>query len=49
MNAVIPVDDPSPVAFEDVYDDGDRWEKLVGCEGCPEIDRCCGNCPLCAG
>jgi len=43
---ITPVDSPSPVAFENVYEEGDRWEKVVGCEGCPNIDKCCGNCPL---
>jgi len=46
MKAVMPVDSPSPVAFEDVYEQKDRWEVLVGCEGCEAIDRCCKDCPF---
>jgi hypothetical protein len=42
-NAIIPVGGASPVAFENVYEEGDRWDKVVGCEGCH--GKCCGNCP----
>ena len=45
-NAIIPVGEASPVAFEDVYEKGDRWEKIHGCEGCERpAGSCCGNCP----
>lgn len=49
---IIPIDNPEPVAFEGVYEPKDRWEKLVGCEGCETAARCCGwregveGCPL---
>lgn len=46
MKVVMMVDSPSPIAFLDVYEDGDKWVKVVGCEGCEEIGRCCGSCPL---
>ena len=44
---LIPVDDPSPVAFVNIYDEGDIWVKTKGCEDCPiELrKRCCGDCP----
>ena len=44
--AIIPVDDPSPIAFINVFEEGDYWEKIKGCEECPEENkaRCCGNC-----
>jgi hypothetical protein len=32
---------PSPIAFQNVYVDGDRWEKVQGCEACPPDDNCC--------
>jgi len=47
MAFVLRVDDPSPVAFINVYDEGDVWVKIQGCEKCPEAERikCCGTCP----
>ena len=46
MLALIPDKDPSPIAFLDVFEDGDRWDKIQGCEVCPEETRakCCGDC-----
>jgi hypothetical protein len=35
--------DAVALAFENVYELGDRWEKRVGCEGC--VTNCCNNCP----
>jgi len=45
--AIIPVDDPSPVAFMNLYDAGDLWVKVQGCEACESerAARCCGRCP----
>lgn len=45
--AVTPVDDPSPVAYMNLYDPGDTWVKIQGCEACePErAARCCGVRP----
>lgn len=46
--AVIPYDESSPIAFINVYEAGDVWIKVKGCEDCPEERRrmCCGNCPM---
>ena len=43
---VIPIDEPSPIAYMNVYEEGDIWVKKKGCEGCKNIEKCCGNCPL---
>ncbi len=47
----IALNDPTPIAFRNVYEDGDKWIKAVGCEACPENQRaaCCGNCPRLIG
>ena len=45
-HAVIPVGAASPVAYENVYEEGDRWDKVRGCSGCERpAGSCCGNCP----
>ncbi len=47
--AIIPQnDDPSPIAFTSVYEPGDVWVKIRGCEDCPveSVAKCCGDCPL---
>lgn len=51
LSAVIPVDDPSPLAYMNVFEEGDIWVKIKGCEECPIEQRakCCGTCPLFAG
>lgn len=41
--AIIPVGEASPVGFRNVYEDGDEWRKVRGCEGCSGF--CCGTCP----
>lgn len=45
---VIPIDDPAPVAYLNVYEEGDIWVKIRGCDECPLEDRlyCCGNCSM---
>lgn len=45
--AVIPAEECSPTAFLNVYEPGDVWLKVQGCEACdPErAKKCCGNCP----
>ena len=45
---VIDIKEASPVAFINVYEDGDIWMKIVGCEACrmPSPARCCGRCPF---
>lgn len=47
MKVVIDIDTASPVAFRDLYEDGDEWIKIKGCNNCPKEQRihCCGNCP----
>ena len=42
------VSEPVPVGYLNVYEQGDVWLKIVGCEGCPPEaqKKCCGNCPL---
>ncbi len=42
----IAVDEPTPIAFLNLYEDGDRWNKIKGCEGCLSIKKCCGTCPM---
>lgn len=42
--ALVPLDEPSPVGFMNVYEEGDIWLKIRGCEECE--NNCCGNCPL---
>lgn len=41
------LDDPTPVAYMNLYEQGDVWVKIVGCKACPIENRqkCCGNCP----
>jgi hypothetical protein len=48
MNAIIPIEDCSPIAFENVFEEGDRWKKITGCEQCPteKSRHCCGNCRM---
>ena len=29
------LDDPTPVAYANVYENGDIWVKIQGCEACP--------------
>lgn len=46
--AVCLINEPSPIAFLNVYEEGDVWIKIQGCESCPVENRkkCCGNCPM---
>jgi hypothetical protein len=46
MLAVIPVDNPVVFAFRDVFEEGDEWEQIVGCEACTRRGKCCGRCKL---
>lgn len=47
MKVVIDIKGQTPVGFIDVYEEGDEWVKIKGCEECPKEQRikCCGNCP----
>ena len=44
---IIDIETASVIAVLNVWEDGDRWDKIKGCESCPIEDRvkCCGgNC-----
>jgi hypothetical protein len=47
-SAVIPLNDPSPVAYLNVFEEGDVWIKIKGCDECSEENkkRCCKMCPM---
>lgn len=42
------IDAPTPVAYMNVYEEGDVWIKVVGCDQCPMETRlrCCGGCGM---
>ena len=44
--AIITIENPTPVAFLDVFEPGDEWVKVNSCLDCSEEGRakCCGNC-----
>ena len=46
--AIVPLNEPSPVGFINLYEEGDIWQKIKGCEDCPAGQRiaCCRLCPL---
>lgn len=46
--AIIPWNEPSPVGFINVFEQGDVWIKIQGCEKCSKERRkkCCGTCPM---
>ena len=48
---VCSVKEPVPLAYGNVYEEGDLWVKIKGCEDCSWENRqkCCGNCPLLTG
>jgi len=39
---------PSPAAYMNIYEEGDIWIKIQGCEACSPENRkkCCGNCGM---
>jgi hypothetical protein len=41
---------PVPIAYLNVYEDGDVWIKTNNCDNCPpeSMKRCCGHCPMVA-
>ena len=47
MRVVCDLEKATPVAFLDLYEEGDEWVKVKSCEDCPTEQRikCCGNCP----
>ena len=44
--AVCDTEEASPVAFLNLYEPGDAWIKIQGCDVCTmeSRKRCCGNC-----
>jgi hypothetical protein len=42
--ALVSCEKPETVGFMNVYDTGDVWVKVRGCEVCSQ--HCCGKCPL---
>lgn len=42
------VNDPIPIAYLNVYEKGDIWIKIKGCDNCSykNMKKCCGNCPM---
>jgi hypothetical protein len=46
MTVEIALNDPTPIAFRNVYEEGDIWMKIKGCEGCSHHLKCCGTCPM---
>jgi hypothetical protein len=51
MCAIIPWNDPSPVAYINVFELGDIWVKTKSCDGCSQESKemCCHNCPVFTG
>ena len=45
---LVEMDNPNPIAYFNVYEEGDIWVKTQGCEACSLENRrkCCGNCPM---
>lgn len=45
MKVIFDVKYQSPIAYLDVYEEGDEWVKIQGCADCPLENRlrCCGN------
>lgn len=42
------LNDPTPIAYYNIYEEGDIWVKTRGCEDCSTESRklCCGTCPM---
>jgi len=40
------INEPSPILYCNVFEEGDVWVKIKGCEECPTESRkkCCKNC-----
>ena len=47
-SVVIALDEPTPIAFLNLYEEGDEWVKIKGCDECTLENRikCCNNCPM---
>ena len=46
MNVILSMKEPTVIAYENVFEEGDRWDKIQGCEACIELGNCCGRCSL---
>ena len=48
MCAIVPINDPSPVGYINVFEQGDVWWKTKGCKGCPVESQkmCCNHCKI---
>jgi hypothetical protein len=48
MRVICHIDRPEVIGYEDVFEDGDAWVKVQGCEACSVENRktCCGSCPM---
>ena len=42
------LDDSTAIAYFNVYEEGDAWIKIKGCESCSleNRKRCCNGCPM---
>ena len=46
MRIICDTEKTEVLAYLDVFEIGDEWIKIKGCEGCHNADKCCGNCPM---
>ena len=46
MNVILDIKIPVVKYFENVFEEGDRWKQIVGCEACESKGRCCGKCKM---
>ena len=37
---------PTVLGYINLYEIGDAWIKIKGCEACENAGSCCGSCPL---
>lgn len=46
-SVLIDVENATTIAYYNVFEEGDIWLKIKGCETCPEERRikCCNQCP----
>ena len=46
IEAILPVGSEEVTGYRNVYEDGDEWTKIHGCEGCGRADLCCKGCRI---
>lgn len=48
QTVIISRNDPIPLAYTSLYEEGDVWVRIQGCEVCSleNRKRCCGDCPM---